>query len=615
MHISEVIEHLDGVTTHDNKQYVARCPAHDDKRASLCISTGEDGRILLKCQAGCDYREVAAALGLSEADLFPPKEKSREEKPYIVATYQYKDASGSLIGEKLRYSDKHFSWRKPTDGGKWDYHKPKETPLYNLSALQSEDFVFLVEGEKDVDNLTKIGLPAVCSPDGAGKGKFKKHNVQHFNGKRVYIVQDNDDVGKEYAQEEAQKISEVAQSVKVLDLCNVWDSLPKHGDISDLIQHIGADNVINALEKLVHDTAEWTAQDDKFISCFHTLEEFEEKKVEWLVPGWIPKGQITLLAADGGIGKTTLWCDLVAGLSSGKRCILDPAEGADRQPMFVAFMTTEDSVRHKLRQKLRLAGANLKNIITPDFLQDKEGVLRNLKFCTDDMKRFIRHFKPALCVFDPVQGFVPPDIKMGDRNAMRDCMAPLISLGEECNTTFLIICHTNKRTSASDRNRIADSSDMWDIARSVMMAGNTEENGIRYLSNEKNNYAGLQETLLFTIDENGQATATGTTWKRDRDYMREAAPQKQSGSTRESCKDLIIDTLKLAGGRVLSNELEEMLSNNGYAVRTWKRARKELREDGKIKSYPEGFGKEKKWYVEIVNDEECQQFDCTDEDF
>ena len=67
-----------------------------------------------------------------------------------------------------------------------------------------------------------------------------------------------------------------------------------------------------------------TAQPDPFFSCFKTLNDFEEQEATWLVPGWIPDGQITLLASDGGVGKTSLWVNLISALSAGKRCILDP---------------------------------------------------------------------------------------------------------------------------------------------------------------------------------------------------------------------------------------------------------------------------------------------------
>lgn len=50
--------------------YIARCPNHDDRRNSLSIGEGHDGRVLIFCHAGCDVREVVAALDLTVNDLF-----------------------------------------------------------------------------------------------------------------------------------------------------------------------------------------------------------------------------------------------------------------------------------------------------------------------------------------------------------------------------------------------------------------------------------------------------------------------------------------------------------------------------------------------------------------
>lgn len=48
----------------------SRCPAHDDRRPSLSLSAGHDGRALLKCWSGCETARVLEALGLSWQDLF-----------------------------------------------------------------------------------------------------------------------------------------------------------------------------------------------------------------------------------------------------------------------------------------------------------------------------------------------------------------------------------------------------------------------------------------------------------------------------------------------------------------------------------------------------------------
>lgn len=53
------------------QQFSAPCPAHDDRRASLSIGLGRDGRVLLYCHAGCSIDEIVRALGLKITDLFP----------------------------------------------------------------------------------------------------------------------------------------------------------------------------------------------------------------------------------------------------------------------------------------------------------------------------------------------------------------------------------------------------------------------------------------------------------------------------------------------------------------------------------------------------------------
>ena len=376
--------------------------------------------------------------------------------------------------------------------------------------------------------------------------------------------------------------------------------------IKELAAQIQLDNVSSATElaERLQEEAGRLAVDtdstDAFLSLFKPLTEFEEEEATWLIPGWVPEGQITLIAADGGVGKTTLWSNIIAALSSGTRCILDPVDHV-REPMKIAFCSTEDSVKKKLRKKLREAGANMDNIITVDLSADKDGALRDFKFGSTKMDRFVRYYKPIACAFDPVQGFLPPKVNMGSRNEMRDCMAPLIVLGEDVGTTFLVICHTNKRKGAYGRDRIADSADLWDIARSVIMAGYTENQGVRYLSNEKNNYTQLQETILFSIDETGQIQREGTSWKRDKEYMLDATVAK-SAPKREDCKEFILNALLDAPGQCMkTDDLNKKAEEYGYSFSTINRVRGELKKSGVVENYSTGSARkgDRVWYIRL----------------
>lgn len=73
MTTQKLLERLDGVREIGPRKWVAKCPAHADKRASLSIREPDDGRTLLHDFAGCAATDVIAAVGLEFCDLFPPR--------------------------------------------------------------------------------------------------------------------------------------------------------------------------------------------------------------------------------------------------------------------------------------------------------------------------------------------------------------------------------------------------------------------------------------------------------------------------------------------------------------------------------------------------------------
>lgn len=72
MPLNVLLGRLEGVRKAGNG-WIARCPAHDDRHASLSIAEAPDGRVLLHCFAACPALDVVQAVGLSLADLFPQR--------------------------------------------------------------------------------------------------------------------------------------------------------------------------------------------------------------------------------------------------------------------------------------------------------------------------------------------------------------------------------------------------------------------------------------------------------------------------------------------------------------------------------------------------------------
>lgn len=354
-----------------------------------------------------------------------------------------------------------------------------------------------------------------------------------------------------------------------------------------------------------------------FLSQFRTMDTVPEEEAQWLVPGYIPQGQITLLAADGGVGKTSFWCQLLAALSTGRATLLEevspkwdsdslsgkadtPAEtlsvkqDTPYKERWGAFFSTEDSVRKKLKKKLRLAGAKMMNLIT---LESSSAALLELRLGSPELSDFIHSYRPALCVLDPIQGFLPHGVNMAARNEIRECLAPLMALGEQVGTAFLLVCHTNKRAGAWGRTRLADSADLWDAARSVLMMGDAGD-GRRYLSQEKNNYGSLQPTRLYTFSDSGLLVPAGLTQKRDREFQLQAQPS--AAPKREGCKEFLLQKLEENGGSLPAKELEELAREEGYTKTTVRHSKGELKDSGFLRFRQECVGREKRWWVESL---------------
>ena len=147
---------------------------------------------------------------------------------------------------------------------------------------------------------------------------------------------------------------------------------------------------------------------------------------------------------------------------------------------------------------------------------------------------------------------------------------------------------------------MADSSDLWDIARSVIMVGTTREKGIRYASQEKCNYGLLAPTVLFSLDDE-KVRARGTTEKKDRDFVLAEtgeASRNRTAPARDAAAEIILDTL--SSGPVEMTELDGLVKAAGASPNALRNAKAQLRKEGKIRIRSVGFGKDKKYFASAV---------------
>ena len=207
------------------------CPVHADDTPSLSLSLAQDGgKVLVRCQAGCDQKAVIAAL--REKGLWPEAKKNPNGNGRrIVSTYGYHDAAGHLLYETVRYQPKDFRQCQPDGNGGYVYNLDGVCRvLYHLPQLVAampDETVYVVEGEKDADRLAGLGFVATTSPMGARK--WRREYTDSLAGRTVRIIPDNDEPGRRHAQDVAASLHGVAAEVRILAL----PGLPEDGDISD----------------------------------------------------------------------------------------------------------------------------------------------------------------------------------------------------------------------------------------------------------------------------------------------------------------------------------------------------------------------------------------------
>lgn len=349
--------------------WIARCPCHDDRRASLSVGENPQGDVLLHCHAGCPAVAVVQALGLEPRDLFAEGSRRPAHSPpgrRIVTTYDYHAADGTLLYQTVRYEPKGFAQRRPNGcgGWAWDLHGV-ERVLYRLPQLLAAPPatpVYVVEGEQDADRLGTLGLVATTNVGGAKKWRPEYGAV--LGARHVVILPDHDAPGEEHAAIVAAALQGVAASVRVLRLPN----LPPKGDVSDWLDSGGT---AAALEALVAAGAVESAGaadapgpvaspngqeeaagalDDLPRLPFRTGRELAAETpdtVEWIAAPWAARGAITEF--DGKLkasGKTTLLTHLAHAVIHGT-----PFLGQPTTPSAVIYLTEQNKTTFREAQR------------------------------------------------------------------------------------------------------------------------------------------------------------------------------------------------------------------------------------------------------------------------
>lgn len=589
----------------EGNEWRARCPAHNDTKPSLYVGMGDDGHVLAHCFGGCSFEAVVSALGLTAGDLAPmegaPLSSSRNDKRRIVQVYHYRDKAGALLFQVVRYEPKDFRQRRPDPNkpGDWIW-KLKGVPrvLYRLPELSTTDSaqpVFVCEGEKDADNVASLGLVSTTAPGGGSKGKSKwrEEYNESLRGRRVVILPHNDEPGRVHAQAVARSVAAAAVSVKVLELPELPDD---GGDVSDWL---GAGGTAERLLELVDAAPERKPGDDPAPDdrpAIVRLCDVAPRPLEWLWPGRIPLGKLSLICGDPGTGKSLLVADLAARVSAG---LAWPDAPAHRAAGDVWLISLEDDLADTIRPRLDAAGAAVSRVHALPEVFSLDAHLAQLD------SALARTEGARLLVIDPIAACLGK-VDSHKNADVRGALAPLALMAARRSVAVVCIHHLNKSAIGPALYRAAGSLAFAAAARAVwLVAMDRDDKRRRLLLPIKNNLAEALTGLAYCI-EGDEARAVGRiVWDpRPIDASADEAlavltPDDSHQQTLvEEAKEWLLEVMQ---GEPIGWDEVIKLAGKEHKEGTLRKARKVLQDAGIIAKEKRGNGRGSKWLWSLTD--------------
>lgn len=283
----------------------------------------QGGGIEFHCYShDCSLNDVAAALDLSLKDFLPPAAGlNGDRRKEATSVYPYRDEQGRTLFWVGRFTNgtgkKFLQWREDAFGHAiWNLEGVARV-LYGVPELlktRPGDVIFIVEGERDALTVALLGFSATTNPGGAGKWRadYSQWVKEKLPGRKFVLLPDNDQAGAEHAESVRKSLESVGLEARILAL----PGLQAKGDVTDWVKAGGTAGGLLKLLEPPDPTLD--CEFDALVLDGPALLSADIPEPEWLAPGLVARGVMTMLVGIGKLGKSVLAHQLcVAGSTGG----------------------------------------------------------------------------------------------------------------------------------------------------------------------------------------------------------------------------------------------------------------------------------------------------------
>jgi hypothetical protein len=308
-----------------NGLFKCKCPFHEEKTPSCHINEGKGLFQCFGCKVagsiidvvmkldGLDFKGAVAKLGGETG--FSEKKPEPQPNKRIEKIYHYTDENGDELFQVIRFDPKDFRQRHQVDGEwVWSMDGVRRV-LYRLVEVIKSKVVWIVEGEKDADTLSQLGIVATCNVGGAGK--WLDGYTDSLADKEIVLCGDNDKPGQDHVRLVSESISGKVSNTRTI-------SPPKgFKDVSDWVYSFkddldSAKNALNAAVQCANSLIKGVN-----VPIFSMLELEAEyarsvtntETTQLRLSTWLPSltevrplipGELVTFIADTGTGKTAV---------------------------------------------------------------------------------------------------------------------------------------------------------------------------------------------------------------------------------------------------------------------------------------------------------------------
>ncbi len=437
-------------------RWKALCCFHTEKHASLYYYDSNESYYCF----GCGRHGVSYDKYLRYIEALKPFNLV-ESLGEPVASYPYRDEEGKLLYQKFRFEKRNNKgeiektyrlWRPDSKGKIIRNIQGVRRVIYNLDKINDsgDKVIFLLEGEKDCDNLTtKFGVLATTSDIGAGAG-FKKWRPEYydfFQDRNIIIIPDNDKVSRIFYREIGNNLAGIAKSVKWV----ILPGLEEHGDITDWLM---AGGTLEGLFKLIEKAPEFPLPipiEDRTEVNLKEIFEADLKPMETIIENGIMRTKnYTLIVSRHKKGKTLFSLTLALNLISGTP-FLETYKVKKKCKVLYVFSEADvfdlDEVISKQIEGLKKLGIiipkeSFENLRTYNTRKELLTISLSEKDDLSKLQKCLDTFEPDVVIIDPIGRIATFDM---NKDSNITLFSNLMIQMRDCH--WVIIHHTRKEPS------------------------------------------------------------------------------------------------------------------------------------------------------------------------